>query len=645
MFYEVIPAKIFRKDADFLTYSHPDSLVPGTIVQIPLGKSSTTGVIYKKVAQPNFPTKPISKILYSNFLPPHLLATLHFFKDFYLIPMPTTLSLFLPNGLTKNRRTTFNFPIKTEQTSFNPQIPLGTAQKNALKALQQAPEGTKLLHGVTGSGKTNVYLKMAENALKQQKSTILLVPEIALTSQLVRVFEDTFQQKVILIHSNLTESERHQIWQHILSLDSPQIIIGPRSALFAPLHNLGLIIIDECHESSYYQENSPKYSAIRTASFIANHLKINCILGSATPSVQDYYLAKTKNVLVTLSEKAKSTAIDPTISIIDLKDRALFSKNRYFCTPLINQINDNLEHHRQTLIFHNRRGSSPLSICEDCGEELLCPTCLLPLTLHADTYELLCHTCGHRQKVPHSCPHCDSPNILHKGFGTKLLETEAKKLFKTARIARFDADNKKSDRLDTLYDDVKNGKIDIIIGTQSVAKGLDLPNLATVGVVQADAGLSLPDYSAEERVFELLTQVIGRVGRGHLDTANVFVQTFQPNSPTLNYAIKHDFACFADELLKKRRTTAFPPFTHLAKLEITMKTESLALQKIRTLYKVLSKNPKLVVSVPTPAFHEHTSKGYAWQLTIRTKSRAALLTAVQNLDPNFRLTLDPPSLL
>ena len=647
MFYEVIPAKIFRKDADFLTYSYHEPLSPGTIVQIPLGRSSVTGIVFKKVAQPKFATKPISKILYSTPLPAHLLATLKFFKDFYLIPMPTALSLLLPNGIEKKRRNSLIFTAKTEQPSLEAQIPLGTAQKNALKALQKAPEGTKLLHGVTGSGKTNIYLKMAENALKQQKSTILLVPEIALTSQLVRVFEDTFKQKVTLIHSGITESERHQIWQHLLTApaDSPQIVIGPRSALFAPLANLGLIIVDECHEPSYYQENTPKYSAIRAASFIANNLKINCILGSATPALQDYYLAKTKNVLVSLTEKAKTTAFAPTISIIDLRNRSLFTKNRYFSTPLINQIHANLQKHEQTLIFHNRRGSSPLSLCENCGEQFLCPTCLLPLTLHADSYELLCHTCGYHQKVPHSCPKCGSPNILHKGFGTKLLETELKKLFKGATIPRFDADNKKTDSLDALYDDVKSGKIDIIIGTQSVAKGLDLPNLATVGIIQADAGLSLPDYSAEERVFELITQVIGRVGRGHLATADVFIQTFKPDADTLKYAINQDFVNFADYLLKKRQNTAFPPFTYLAKVEITLKTESLALQKIRKLYQQLSINPKLSVSVPTPAFHEHTIKGYTWQLTIRAKSRTAILSAIKDLDPNFRLTLDPPSLL
>lgn len=651
MFYEVIPEKLFRKDAGILTYSFDSPLTPGTIVEIPLGKTNSVGVILKKVAQPNFVTKPISKILYTTPLPNHLLKTMLWMSEYYMVPLPTVLNLILPKGITKNRRKT---ALKTEQTPVQtPKIPLielNNAQKMALKALQTGPEATKLLHGVTGSGKTNIYLEMAKNALEVGKSTILLVPEIALTSQLVRVFESTFGQKVTLIHSRQTEAERHKIWEDLLtpeehSLAPARIIIGPRSALFAPISNLGLIIIDESHESTYFQENTPKYSTLRLTSFIAKTLKIPCIQGSATPLIQDYYLAKAKDSVIKIDEKAKKTATPPTIKIIDFKDRANFTKNRYFCTNLLNSITENLKNHEQTLIFHNRRGSAPLSICENCGEEFLCPTCLLPLNLHADTYELICHTCGFKQKVPHVCPKCGSPNILHKGFGTKLLETELKKLFKDAKVARFDADNNKNDSLDALYDDVKSGKIDIIIGTQTVAKGLDLPKLATVGIVQADAGLSLPDYSAEERTFELVTQVIGRVGRGHLDKAEVFIQTFQPDSEVLKTAIKADYDAFSEYTLKKRKISGFPPFTYIAKLDITYKTEAIAVKKIRETYKTLSKNRDLIVSVPTPSFHEHTIRGYTWQLIVRAKSRQKLTSALKDLDPNIRITLDPPSLL
>ena len=645
MFYEVIPEKLFRKDAGILTYSFDSPLLPGQIVEIPLGKTSTVGIIRKKVAQPNFATKSISKILYSTPLPTHLLKLVEWMAAYYLIPLPTALSLILPKGITKNRRKNPKTDEKTEQTPKLPIIDLNQAQKNALLGLQQAQEATKLLHGVTGSGKTNIYLETAKNALSEQKSTILLVPEIALTGQLVRVFEETFGQKVTLIHSRQTEAERHKIWEKILEDNSPKIIIGPRSALFAPLNNLGAIIIDECHESTYFQENTPKYSTLRLASFIAKTLKIGCIQGSATPLIQDYYLANSKKSLVTLNEKAKKSAINPDIKVIDFKNRDNFSKNRYFCNDLLKSIAYNLENGHQTLIFHNRRGSAPLSICEACGEELLCPNCFLPLTLHSDTYELICHTCGHKEKVPHVCPKCGSPSILHKGFGTKLLETELKKLFKNAKIARFDADNTKNDSLDALYDQVKSGEINIIIGTQTVAKGLDLPKLVTVGVVQADAGLSLPDYTAEERTFELITQVIGRVGRGHLDKAEVFIQTFRPDSEVINLAIQNNYPDFAKYTLKKRKQSNFPPFTFVAKLEITYKTESLALKKIREAYRKLAKIPNLYTSVPAPSFHERTSRGYTWQLVVRAKSRTILIDSLKNLDPNIHITLDPLSLL
>ena len=646
MFYEVIPGKVFNKNASFLTYSSEEPVKIGQIVEIPLGRGKTFGIIYKKVAQPDFPTKPISKILYSTPLPTHLLKLIVWMSEYYLTPMPTIVSLILPNGVTKSRRASkAKNQEKTEQVQKLPIIPLNNAQKMALEALKTAPEATKLLHGVTGSGKTNIYLEMAKNALKEHKSTILLVPEIALTSQLVRVFEDTFSTKITLIHSRQTESERHKIWESILSTNEPQIIIGPRSALFAPLKDLGLVIIDECHESTYFQENTPKYSTLRLASFIAKTLKIDCIEGSATPLAQDYYLASSRGSLITLKEKAIKTAKPPKIEIIDFKNRDNFLKNRYFCNNLLKSIEENLKNHRQTLIFHNRRGSAPLSICESCGEEFLCPNCFLPLTLHSDTYELICHTCGHHEKVPHSCPKCGSPNILHKGFGTKLLESELKRLFKSAKIARFDADNKKSDSLDALYDEVKNGDIDIIIGTQTVAKGLDLKNLATVGIVQADSGLSLPDYSSEERIFELITQVIGRVGRGHIDDTNVFIQTFRPDSEVIKAAVKNDYESFIDHILLSRKKSHFPPFSFLAKIEITYKTEGLAIKKIREARTILSKIDGLHLSVPTPAFHEHDKNGYTWQLVIRAKSRSKLTESLKTLDPAFRITLDPPSLL
>ena len=632
-----------------LTYAFDgDSLLPGQIVMVPVGKRNLPGVVLKKVAQPNFKTKSILKILYSKPLPKHLLDTVRFIHDYYLAPSGTAVSLILPRGVEKKRRKTeqmFGDLKTTEHDEELPQIQLNTAQKNALQGLQKAVNATKLLFGVTGSGKTNIYLKLAENGLKQHFSTILLVPEIALTGQLVRVFGEVFDKKVVVIHSGLTEAERHLIFEKILASEEPLIVIGARSALFAPVSHLGLIIIDEEHEGTYFQENAPKYSAIRVASYMARTTGASLVLGSATPTVEDYYIASRQNAVVELTEKAKKTAIKPKISVVDFTNRENFTKNKYFSNSLLSAMTKNLEQGRQTLIFHNRRGSAPLTICENCGEEILCPNCFLPLTLHADEYMLHCHTCGYSEKVPITCPKCGNPGLVHKGFGTKLLESELHKLFPKAVIKRFDADNKKGEGLDALYEAVRDGEVDILVGTQTVAKGLDLPRLTTVGVVQADAGLSLPDYMAEERTFQLLTQVIGRVGRGHSDKAEVIIQTFRPEHPVLRFAAAEDYLGFYNYLVKKRQKAGFPPFKFVLKLEITMKTEAIVLRKVRELVKKLSGDKRLTVSPPCPAFHERTINGYTWQIVVRSRSRGALLEACEGLDSSFKITLDPPGLL
>lgn len=671
MHVEVIVGKAVGKGASILTYASSLPVEVGSIVEVPLMRGRAPGVVYKKVAQPKFKCREITRVLYSKPLPSHLLEIAIWISEYYAAPLSSVMSMVLPTGVLKKRRKTE----QTEQTlggkvfaacpsdtlraaqakssrsaahianTLPPVVPLNPAQKLALKGLQTPLEGTKVLFGVTGSGKTNIYLKMALDALSGQKSVVLLVPEIALTGQLVKVFQDTFGDIVTVIHSKQTEVERQRVFDSLLLKDAPKIVIGPRSALFAPLNDLGLIIIDEEHESTYYQENTPKYSAIRAASKMASILKCPCILGSATPTLEDFYLARQKNSLITLSEKAKKTAIKPEVKIIDFKNRDNFTKNRYFSDDLLKSITDNLKNGRQTLIFHNRRGSSPLTICENCGEELLCPTCYLPLTLHVDTYEMRCHTCGYKSKVPSSCPHCGAAGLIHKGFGTKLLESELERLFPKTRIKRFDGDTKKGEGLEEIYQEVRNGEVDILVGTQTLAKGLDLPLLATVGVVQADAGLSLPDFSAEERVFQLITQVMGRVGRGHQSKAEVFIQTFRPEHPVINFAISEDYLGFSEYLLKQRRRGGFPPFKFVAKASATAKTEATALKKIRALYNQLSSDSRFLVSPPQPAFHERTARGFTWEIIIRSSSRKALVDVLSGLDASFHSSLDLPSLL
>ena len=670
MYYEVIPTTTFKKSPLFsdglLTYSFDQNLAPGTIVSIPLGKKTAIGIIYRKTTAPtdqNFIIKSINKIVHPIPLPNHLLKSLAWLSSYYLNPVAKTANLFLPLGIEKNRRkkssaSTFipqsSNPIQdmtspNAATTTHYQIPLNPAQKQALTELRKIKTHTKLLHGITGSGKTNIYLELASQVFSSNQSVILLVPEISLTPQLVGRFQEHFGTQVISLHSKLTEAERHLIWQRIHEADqsTPFVIIGPRSALFSPLKNLGLIIIDEAHEPSFYQDTSPRYHALRLASFMAQTLKIDCLLGTATPRVEDYFLAQKNHAYVALSEKAKSITSQTKISLIDLKDRALFTRNRYFSDALLQDIENNLKQHKQTLLFHNRRGSAPLTICEHCGYQVLCPNCLLPLTLHSDSYQLICHTCGHHEPVPSTCPVCHHGSLIHKGFGTKLLESELKKLFKSAHIARFDADNTTTDSLTQNFEAVKNGDIDIIIGTQTIAKGLDLPLLNTVGIVQADANLNLPDYAAEERTFQLITQVIGRVGRGHNDVNHVFLQTFQPEHPVILAAKSLDYAKFADYLLKKRQLSHLPPFFYLLRISIVKKTEDLAIKKIMSLHSTLKKFPDVYLSAPTPSFHEYTPSGYSWQIIVKAKKRDSLTHLIESLDqyPEIRFAIDPPSLI
>lgn len=670
MYYEVIPTTTFKKSPLFsdglLTYSFDQNITPGTIVSIPLGKKTALGIIYRKTTAPtdqNFVIKSINKIVHPIPLPNHLLKSLAWLSSYYLNPVAKTANLFLPLGIEKNRRKKssastfipqFSNPIQDiaspiAATTTNYQIPLNPAQKQALTELHKIKTHTKLLHGITGSGKTNIYLELASQVFSSNQSVILLVPEISLTPQLVGRFQEHFGTQVISLHSKLTEAERHLIWQRIHEADqsTPFVIIGPRSALFSPLKNLSLIIIDEAHEPSFYQDTSPRYHALRLASFMAQTLKIDCLLGTATPRVEDYFLAQKNHAYVALSEKAKSITSQTKISLIDLKDRALFTRNRYFSDALLQDIENNLKQHKQTLLFHNRRGSAPLTICEHCGYQVLCPNCLLPLTLHSDSYQLICHTCGHHEPVPSTCPVCHHGSLIHKGFGTKLLESELKKIFKSARIARFDADNATADSLTQNFEAVKNGDIDIIIGTQTIAKGLDLPLLNTVGIVQADANLNLPDYAAEERTFQLITQVIGRVGRGHNDVNHVFLQTFQPEHPVILAAKSLDYAKFADYLLKKRQLSHLPPFFYLLRISIVKKTEDLAIKKIMSLHRTLKKFPDVYLSAPTPSFHEYTPSGYSWQIIVKAKKRDSLTHLIESLDqyPEIRFAIDPPSLI
>ena len=643
-YYLIAPAKTFHSSDNLLTYSSETPLKIGQIVEIPLGRQSTIGIVVKNTTQPDFDTKSITKIIYEQPLPKKLVDALFWLSSYYRCPLSTVIQAALPRGITKNRRSKL-----LEAPNITPiDNPLNSAQRVAIRAIEENPANTILLHGITGSGKTNIYIELCARTLAKNQSVILLVPEIALTSQLVRNFQQHFKN-ITLLHSNLTESLRHQLWEKILTDNQPQVIIGPRSALFAPVQDLGLIIIDEAHEPAYHQEQNPKYSASLLAGKLAK-----TVLGTATPLISDYYLCKSHNAIVEVNQLAIESDKHTSISVIDLKDHSDFTKSRILSNQLIESIKASLANHTQSMLFHNRRGTAPMTICDKCGWQALCPNCFLPLVLHADAFQMRCHTCARNFPVPTACPECKNASIHHKGFGTKLIEDELHRLFPSAKIARFDMDTDDDLKLTKIYDEVYRGDYDIIVGTQMIAKGFDFPRLTTLGIVQADAGLSLPDFSSEERTFQLITQVIGRAKRGH-QNSNIFIQSFQPDHPIISLASQSDYASFYNYLVQKRQQSKLPPYSFLLKLSVTYKTETATVKNIRTLYKKVIQTAKqlqipenrIVVSPPMPAFHERTSTGYTWQLVIKAKSRQNLLDIFDHLPKNNYLhyDFDPISLL
>ena len=643
-YYLIAPAKTFHSSDNLLTYSSETPLKIGQIVEIPLGRQSTIGIVVKNTTQPDFDTKSITKIIYEQPLPKKLVDALFWLSSYYRCPLSTVIQAALPRGITKNRRG--KLPEAPNITPID--NPLNSAQRVAIRAIEENPANTILLHGITGSGKTNIYIELCARTLAKNQSVILLVPEIALTSQLVRNFQQHFKN-ITLLHSNLAESLRHQLWEKILTDNQPQVIIGPRSALFAPVQDLGLIIIDEAHEPAYHQEQNPKYSASLLAGKLAK-----TVLGTATPLISDYYLCKSHNAVVEINQLAIESDKHTSISVIDLKDRSDFTKSRILSNQLIESIKSSLANHTQSMLFHNRRGTAPMTICDKCGWQALCPNCFLPLVLHADAFQMRCHTCARNFPVPTACPECKNASIHHKGFGTKLIEDELHRLFPSAKIARFDMDTDDDLKLTKIYDEVYRGDYDIIVGTQMIAKGFDFPRLTTLGIVQADAGLSLPDFSSEERTFQLITQVIGRAKRGH-QNSNIFIQSFQPDHPIISLASQSDYASFYNYLVQKRQQSKLPPYSFLLKLSVTYKTETATVKNIRTLYKKVIQTTKqlqipenrIVVSPPMPAFHERTSTGYTWQLVIKAKSRQNLLDIFDHLPKNNYLhyDFDPISLL
>lgn len=627
-----------------LTYVSSEDLAAGQIVKVELQKQLVLAVVSGPTSKPRFQTKEIAEVLGLPPLPAHLLKLAAWLQTYYPAPLGVLTQQLLPANFTKPQLVTKpadNFP--APDLSKLPK--LTGEQQAALEAM--AGRDSYILHGATGSGKTRLYIELAAQAINQDKSAIVLTPEISLTSQLADNFRQVFGDRVIVMHSQQTPAERQRAWLACLRAFEPVIVIGPRSALFAPVAKPGLIVLDEAHEAAYKQEQAPQYQTGRVAAYLARLSRATLVLGSATPALSDYYLAKHKQKpIIELKQLAQAGSHPASeVTVVDRKDQPLFNRSPYLSQPLIAAVEAALARGEQSLLYLNRRGTARLVMCERCGWQATCPHCDLPLTYHGDHHRLRCHSCNYQASAPTSCPECGHTEIIFKTAGTKAIVDEAQRLFPNARIKRFDTDNARADRFERQYDAIKAGEADIIVGTQLLAKGLDLPKLSTLGILLADTSLYLPDFSAQERTFQLISQVLGRVGRGHL-AGRAVIQTYHPDHPVLQTAIDNDYAGFYETELANRKQFLFPPFCYLMKVSVRRSSVKAAEQAaLQIKADIENSGGRVRVEGPAPSFYERLQNKYQWQLVIKAVDRGELLKIIPELPQNCSYDLDPLDLL
>ena len=537
--------------------------------------------------------------------------------------------------------------------------PSSTApSEDTLKRGHQTPSSalhprssTFLLHGVTGSGKTEIYLQAIAHALEQGKGAIVLVPEISLTPQTVERFKARFsagklQTLVAVLHSHLSAGERHDEW-HKIRQGRARIVIGARSAIFAPVDPLGLIIVDEEHEQTYKQEETPRYHARDVAIMRGQMENAVVLLGSATPSMESYYNAKRgKYTLLELPGRVDDQKM-PRVRVVDMRQAAFKEKgNPIFSPQLKEAIQQRLEKQEQTILFLNRRGWARELQCPLCGYVAPCPNCSVSLTYHRVEQKLICHICGQIEKVPLICPNekCRNPAIRFAGTGTQRVEETLAKLFPHARVRRMDSDTmKRKDDYRKTLGEFRTGKIDILVGTQMIAKGLHFPNVTLVGIIHADSALNQPDFRASERTFQLLTQVSGRAGRGDVE-GEVFVQAFTPFHPAIQYARRHDYTGFYDQEIEFREQLKYPPLSRVALLTLKGRNEDKvkfsADHLKRELEKGLTEFKDLIVMGPAPAPLVKAETFYRHQIMLRARAMSKLSQTLAKIVPAVTLPED-----
>ena len=525
-------------------------------------------------------------------------------------------------------------------------LPLNPSQAEALAQIGATDTQTILLHGITGSGKTEVYLQAIAAELEKGRGAIVMVPEISLTPQTVQRFASRFGGRVAVLHSALSDGERYDEWHRIRNGEA-QVVVGPRSAVFAPVRNLGLIVVDEEHETSYKQEDNPRYNARDVAVMRGKIEGAKVVLGSATPSLETWMNAqKGKYARATMGVRAGAGTL-PYVSIVDMEEECQRAGHAaIFSQRLLEAIRTRLDRVEQTILFLNRRGYSRQVTCGSCGHVLTCPDCDLAYTYHQADDCCRCHICGGWIPTPQTCPECKARSLSYKGIGTQRAEEALKKCFPSARVLRMDAD---STRRKNSHDDILGAfgrhEADILIGTQMIAKGLDFPNVTLVGILNADSSLNMPDFRAAERSYQLFSQVAGRAGRAELP-GEVFIQTYDPKSPTIRAAACGDFEGFARTELAARQELGYPPFRHLSVISLSSKDLKLVGDWAEMYAQSLQKVKGLEVSDAIPSVLAKAEGWHRWQITVLADSVALTvkswrwITGVRPPPKELRLALD-----
>ena len=542
------------------------------------------------------------------------------------------LNKLMEHGLIKSEEEIV-FRYNTREYNKDVQKNLTVEQSMAIKEIEESEENLILLKGVTGSGKTEVYMRIVEKTLEEGKSAIVLVPEIALTPQMIERFKGRFGSNVALFHSKLSDGERFDEWYRVKE-GKASLIIGARSAIFLPAKNLGLIIIDEEHENTYKSDQNPKYQTKEVAEYIAKLKGCKVILGSATPTIESYYRAISGEMkLVELNHRVDNKPM-PKMMLVDMREELRSGNKSLFSRRLYASMKEKLEKGEQIILFLNRRGFSTFVSCRSCGYVFHCEDCDISMTYHKNGF-LVCHYCGKTKKQPNLCPKCGSKYVKFFGAGTERVEEEVRRYFKNARILRMDVDTTRAkDSHEKIYNAFKAREADILIGTQMVSKGLDFPNVTLVGILAADMSLNLPDYRAAERSFQIITQVAGRAGRGDKE-GEVIVQTYTPEHYSLQYAKKYDYENFYEKEFTIRAMMGYPPFGRILLINGSGKNEDELRKQMIYLGEKVKETAEefggLEVLGPTPCIIYRIKENYRWQIIIKGEFSSKFSKSIKDI--------------